>query len=86
MSEKRPDQRPEGARKARGSSFGKASLAVMIPTTMGASMLVAVFIGHYLDTRFATKPWFFLLFLVLGFAAGIRQTMQIIRRIEDSDK
>lgn len=86
MSEKRPDSPSDGAGRRRRSSFGKASLAVMIPTTLGASMLVAVFIGHYLDTRFATKPWFFLLFLVLGFAAGIRQTMQIIRRIEDSDK
>ncbi|PKO19869.1 hypothetical protein CVU37_01735 [candidate division BRC1 bacterium HGW-BRC1-1] len=61
-------------------------MAIMIPTTLAASVLVGVFVGNWLDTKFGTGPWLMILFIVMGSVAGIRQTKQILKRIEDSEK
>lgn len=37
-----------------------------------SSILVGMAIGYGLDTFFDTKPWLMVLFIFLGFAAGIR--------------
>ncbi len=79
-------QRPSGRDEKPGSGLRSASLAVMIPTTMGACVLVGCFIGYKLDQFFGTKPWLSLLFLVFGMAAGIRETARIIRRINEEQK
>jgi ATP synthase protein I len=58
----------------------------MIPTMMGACVLVGCFMGFKLDQFFGTKPWLSLLFLVFGIVAGIRETALIIRRINEEQK
>ena len=52
-----------------------------IPMVMAASVIVACLIGYYLDLWLGTKPWLFLLFLVLGIATAIRETMILLRRM-----
>jgi ATP synthase protein I len=55
-------------------------------STMGISMVlalvIAIFIGYYLDKWFKTSPLFFLIFMVLGIVAGFRNVYVIMKRAE----
>ncbi len=83
MSEERKPQ-PNGSRDASG--MRNVGLGVTIPTTLAASVIVGCVIGHYLDRWLGTGPWMLLLFLVLGIAAGVRETMVIVRKMEEKEK
>lgn len=43
----------------------------------GLSVLIGVAIGHYLDQWLDTGPWLLLLFIAIGFTAGIRNLMRL---------
>ena len=60
------DESDESSR--RGSGL---SLAFRIGVELVSALIVGVAIGLGLDTWLDTKPWFLLLFFVLGSAAGI---------------
>jgi ATP synthase protein I len=53
-------------------------------SSLGLSVALAIFIGLavgvYLDRRFATAPWFTLIFLVLGIIGGFRNIAIVIRK------
>ena len=53
-------------------------------SSLGLSVSLAIFIGLavgvYLDRRFATTPWFTLIFLVLGIIGGFRNIAIVIRK------
>lgn len=57
----------------------QVGLLVAIPGILLASPLIGFFIGSYLDSWLQTAPWLMLVFLILGFAAGVRQTILLIR-------
>ena len=59
-----------------------AGLLLSIPTLLIVSPLVGFFLGSWLDRRFHTTPWLTLVGLVLGFAAGGRETYLIYRRYQ----
>jgi F0F1-type ATP synthase assembly protein I len=56
--------------------------AVIIPYLFIAYPLAGIIIGMWLDTRFKTSPLFLLIFLVAGFAEGVREMMQIAKSVE----
>jgi ATP synthase protein I len=53
-------------------------------SSLGLSVSLSIFIGLgigvYLDRKLATAPWFTLIFLVLGIAAGFRNIARVINR------
>ncbi|MBI5328013.1 MAG: AtpZ/AtpI family protein [Deltaproteobacteria bacterium] len=53
-------------------------------SSIGTSLVVATFvglyIGVYLDRLFSTKPWFTIVFLLIGIAAGFRNIYVLIKR------
>ena len=53
-------------------------------SSMGISMVVATFIGLYigvyLDSIFSTKPWFTIIFLIIGIAAGFRNIYILVKK------
>ena len=53
--------------------------------TLVVSTVIGYFIGHYLDGRFNTTPWFTLVFLLLGIAAGFKNLYDQTRRLMDLD-
>ncbi|MGQ0672349.1 MAG: AtpZ/AtpI family protein [Hyphomicrobium sp.] len=68
-----PDQR------ARGAAYGKAS-KIAIELVVG--ILVGGFLGRVFDTYLGTAPWLMVLFLLLGFAAGLMNVIRTARRMQ----
>jgi F0F1-type ATP synthase assembly protein I len=51
-----------------------------IPILLAVSPLVGYFMGRVLDRWLSTTPWLSLIFLGFGFAAGVRETIKIVKR------
>lgn len=52
----------------------------LIPFMLGVAPMVGWFMGDWLDRRLGTGPVLMLIFLGLGFVAGIRETITLVRR------
>ena len=57
-----------------------------IPLTLGLSPVVGCAIGWGLDRLFHTRPGFTILGILAGFAAGIRETWLLIRRVSEEEE
>ncbi len=57
-----------------------------VATDMVGGVLVGVFIGYQLDTFFATKPVFLLIFIVIGMAAGVVNVIRTAHRLDNMKK
>ncbi len=72
---------PEGS--GRGAAgAGSMAAALRISMEMVAALVVGGFIGWFLDRFLGTGPWLLLVFLVLGFAAGMLGAVRESRRIQ----
>jgi ATP synthase protein I len=60
-------------------------LAWRLSVELVAGLLVGGGIGWLLDGVFGTRPWLFLVFFVLGAAAGIRGVYRVARQINAPD-
>ncbi len=61
----------------------------MIPVLLAAGPIIGIFIGQWLDKKFDSSPWLTILFVILGFVAGVREMIQLLKRektIEKEDK
>ena len=61
-------------------------LGMRVALEMVASVIVGGAIGWYIDRLFDTKPWFFLVFLLLGITAGLKSVLKIIKILEIENK
>ena len=56
-------------------------------STVGVAMALSIglgaIIGHYLDSRFGTKPWLFFIFLGFGIAAAFRNLHIMYKKVKD---
>lgn len=46
------------------------------------SVLVGALIGYFLDKWLGTAPWLMIVFLLLGFAAGLRRTITMSKKFD----
>ncbi len=60
--------------------FKKVGTLISIPLILGLSPVVGGALGWAMDKLFGTRPVFTILLLLLGFAAGVRETWTLIRR------
>ncbi len=77
----REKARKEAASSARVSGRGMA-YGMRMATELVAAVIVGGLIGYGLDYFLGTKPWLFLLFFILGFAAGIVNLMRAYKRMQ----
>lgn len=68
-----PDNKPESKHAIHGELGGAFSLGV----SFLANVLVGMAMGYGLDVWLETKPLFLLIFLFLGFAAGMRTIIKM---------
>lgn len=50
---------------------------------MGFSIALGVFIGHYIDKKYNTDPWFFFIFLFFGIVAAFRNLYIMYKKAKD---
>lgn len=67
-------RRTVASTESRGAAMGRG---MRIATEMVAGVIVGGVLGWYLDQWLGTKPWLFILFFLLGTAAGM---MNVIRQ------
>ncbi len=71
------EEQQDRANRSRGMAYG-----LRMSTELVAAILVGGFMGFMLDTWLGTKPWLFLVFLMLGFGAGILNILRAFKRMQ----
>lgn len=71
------EEKEDRANRMRGMSLG-----LKLSSEMVAGILVGTLMGYGLDYVFSTKPWFFILFMLLGFITGVFNVMRGFRELE----
>jgi ATP synthase protein I len=66
---------------ARGAALGQA-FKIAIELVVG--VLFGGLVGWFLDGYFGSRPWLLVLFLVLGFAAGLMNVVRSARRMQEA--
>ncbi len=76
--------------KDRYSWARQAGMLSTIPVLMVVPPIAGVLIGRFIDRKLDTQPAFTIVFLVLGFAAGVREVAIVLKRAnaraDDGDK
>lgn len=72
---------PELDNAARGAALGQA-FKIAIELVVG--VLFGGLVGWFLDGYFGSRPWLLVLFLVLGFAAGLMNVVRSARRMQEA--
>lgn len=70
---KRRNAKADPRERGKGLAF-----AMRIGVELVAALIVGVAIGYFLDQWLGTKPWFLLLFFVLGAAAGFMNVFRVV--------
>lgn len=52
-----------------------------IPMLLAVAPLVGYYLGRWIDGRLHTEPWFSFVMLGIGFVAGVRETVLILRKV-----
>lgn len=60
--------------------FKKVVWLSSLGISMVAATFVGLYIGVYLDNKFSTKPWFTIIFLIIGIIAGFRNIYTMVKR------
>lgn len=72
-----------GAAPQRTSASGRGmAYGLRMASELVGAVIVGGLIGYGLDTWLGTRPWLFLAFFVIGFAAGITNVLRGYQRLE----
>ena len=72
-------------------SYGKLvrqiGAVTTIPMLLVAGLIVGFLLGSWIDNKYASDPWAKTILSLLGFAAGVKQSIDIIRNwIRETEK
>ena len=54
-----------------------------VGVAMALSIILGILIGYYLDDKFDTEPWFFIIFLTLGIIAAFKNLYTMYKKAKD---
>ncbi|MEH6360466.1 MAG: AtpZ/AtpI family protein [Amylibacter sp.] len=67
------------------SHFTAARVGWQMVTELVVGLLLGFAIGFGIDHLLDTRPWFMLIFTMLGFAAGVRTMMRTAQEVQDKN-
>lgn len=73
----------EGPKPRSDEHYSQAQLAWRMVIELVAGVLIGFGIGYGLDALFGTRPVLMIIFLALGFAAGVRTMMRSAREVTE---
>ena len=82
----RKKHEPKDGSKDSPRNMAGVGVGLRIAVDLVAGIAVGVGIGWYLDSQLETKPWFLLLFTVLGFCAGLLNVVRTANQLEADRK
>ena len=59
--------------------------AFRLGTELVAAAVVGTIIGFILDNWFGTKPWFIVIFFIIGVIAGMLNVIRVAKRMQKED-
>ena len=59
--------------------------AFKLGTELVAAVAVGTIIGFILDNWFGTKPWFIIIFFLLGVIAGILNVFRVAKKMQEEE-
>tara|TARA_B100001778_G_scaffold319380_1_gene308818 strand:- start:276 stop:560 length:285 start_codon:yes stop_codon:yes gene_type:complete len=68
--------------KSKGLFMGSA---FKLGTELVAAAVVGTIIGFILDNWFGTKPWFIIIFFIIGVIAGMLNVIRVAKRMQKED-
>lgn len=68
------------------ASMGGMGLGFRLATDLVSALLVGGVIGWLLDRAFGSEPWLFVVFIIVGFAAGFRNIMRTFNEAAMAEK
>ena len=78
-----PDPTPDRQKR---SSFAEAHLWVSRLTTISLEMALPALLGHWLDTKWETKPVMTAIGAFLGFGCGLAHLLRMTKEAERKDR
>ncbi len=82
-----PPNGKKPSKKKGNTDYRQLGLLGTIPFLIAVSPLIGFFIGKWLDEKLGTDPIFLIVFIGLGLAAAIKETVKIIKEASrDSEK
>lgn len=60
--------------------------ASVVGLNLVSSTFIGLAMGYWLDRWLGTEPWLLLIFLVLGIAAGFKNVVLEVRKIQQADE
>lgn len=66
----------------RGKRAFNTLAASSVGLELGVAVILSLLFGMWLDDRFGTTPWLTLVFVGLGIAAGFRNVLRAVKRVE----
>jgi len=67
------------------AGYGKAYEIIAAALQLVAAVILMLFLGQWLDGKFATAPWLMLAGLATGFAAGFFVFMRSVQKLAKDD-
>ncbi len=67
------------------TGWRQVGLLSSIPFILAFAPIVGFFLGQYLDQKLRTRPWLSVVLLVLGFVAGVRESINIVKLSQRED-
>jgi F0F1-type ATP synthase assembly protein I len=67
------------------TAWRQIGLLSSIPFILALAPIVGYFLGKFLDQKFRTQPWLSFILLILGFVAGVRETINIVKMSQSED-
>ena len=83
QAEKQAELEAQQDRANRGRGM---ALGLRMSSELVAAILLGSFVGYALDRFFGTAPWMFLVFFLLGFAAGLLNVTRAFKQMQEDIK
>lgn len=68
------------------STLGQIGSYLTIGLELAVVLLVFIFLGRYLDSRWGTEPWLLITGAAVGFIAGFYNLFRTLSRLNGSEK
>jgi ATP synthase protein I len=74
-------EKPEGtSQDSQGGELRQYLRLSTLGLEIGIALAIGILIGWLLDRFFGTRPWFMIIFMILGIVAGFRNIVRLARK------